>query len=287
MGSRPDAPGPAGAPASGEAPRLPACPPTYEIREYTLEKFGRQCAYCKKTNLPLELDHLLPRSRGGPNRASNLAPACRPCNQQKGNRTAAEFGHPEAEAQAKAPLRDAAAVNVTRWALYRRLEALGLPLETGTGGRTKWNRAQRGMPKTHWLDAVCVGASTPEQIRWHTVMPLSITALGRHNRQMVNVSRRGFPHGRPKATSVVGGFRSGDLVRAVVHKPLATAGIHVGIISVRASGSCDVTTNHRRVGGISFRYCRQLQRVDGYRYAQGTRALPPPSEVGSLRALDR
>jgi 5-methylcytosine-specific restriction endonuclease McrA len=252
----------------------------YEVREYVLEKFGRQCVYCKKTTVPLELDHLLPRSRGGPDRVSNLAPACHSCNQTKGTRTATEFGYPQVEAQARAPLRDAAAVNGSRWALYHRLEAVGLPLETGTGGRTKWNRVQRGMPKTHWLDAVCVGASTPEQVRWQKVIPLQISALGRHNRQMVHMNRRGFPRGKPKSTSVVGGLRSGDLVRAVVPTPLKTAGVHVGTISVRATGSCDVTTKHRRVGGVSVRYCRHLQRLDGYRYAQGSRALPPPDQAG-------
>jgi 5-methylcytosine-specific restriction endonuclease McrA len=257
----------------------------YEIREYVLEKFGRRCVYCKKTNVPLELDHLLPQSRGGTNRASNLAPACHACNQKKGNRTAAEFGHPEVQAQA--PLRDAAAANSSRWALYRRMDALGLQVETGTGGRTKWNRHERGMPKTHWLDAVCVGASTPQQIRWQRVVPLSITALGRHNRQMVHVNGRGFPVGKPKATSVVGGFRSGDLVRAIVPPPLKTAGVHVGTISIRATGSCDVTTKHRRVGGIAIRYCRRVQRVDGYGYATGRPALPPPASAGGLRAQDR
>jgi hypothetical protein len=205
---------------------------------------------------------------------SNLAPACHPCNQKKGAKTAAEFGHPEMEAQAKAPLRDAAAVNSTRWALYYRLHALGVSVETGSGGRTKWNRVQHGMPTTHWLDAVAVGASTPEQIRWQSVAPLQITALGRHNRQMMHVTERGFPTGKPKATSVVGGFRSGDLVRALVPKALKTAGVHVGTISIRATGFCDVTTT-----------VRQLQRVDGYRYLVGSRALPPPSSDGRFRTL--
>ena len=59
-------------------------------------------------------------------------------------------------AQAKAPLKDAAAVNATRWELFRRLQATGLPLETGSGGRTKYNRSVRVLPKTHWLDAACV-----------------------------------------------------------------------------------------------------------------------------------
>lgn len=151
---------------------------SYERRQYVLAKFGYRCIYCHKTNVPLQLDHLLPRSRGGPTRTSNLAPACEPCNQKKGNRTAAEFGYPEVEAQAQAPLRDAAALNASRWALCYRLEAVRLPLETGSGGRTKWNRSLRGIPKTHWLDAACVGPSTPEQIRWQEVVPLGHHGAG-------------------------------------------------------------------------------------------------------------
>jgi hypothetical protein len=120
-----------------------------------------------------------------------------------------------------------------------------------------------------------VGASTPQQIRWQKVIPLQITARGRHDRQMVHVNRRGFPVGKPKATSVVGGLRSGDLVRAVVPEPFKTAGVHVGTISIRATGSCDITTKQRRIGGVSIRYCQQLQRLDGYRYTMGSRAFPP------------
>jgi hypothetical protein len=133
-------------------------------------------------------------------------------------------------------------------------------------------------------DVGYLGASTPEQVRWQSVVPLQITALGRHSRQMVHVNRQGFPAGKPKSTRVVGGFRSGDLVCARVPKPLKTAGVHVGTMSIRATGSCDVTTTHGRVGGISIGYCRHLQRVDGYRYATGSRALPPLAEAGSLRA---
>jgi len=138
----------------------------YEVREYVLEKWGRACAYCHTSGLPLELDHIIPRTHpDGSDRVSNLAPACRLCNQTKGNRTAADFGHPEVQARAKQPLKDAGAVNATRWALHRRLVATNLPVEVGTGGRTKWNRTRRSLPKAHWTDAACVGASTPETLR--------------------------------------------------------------------------------------------------------------------------
>jgi 5-methylcytosine-specific restriction endonuclease McrA len=112
----------------------------WEVRAYLLEKWGRRCAYCGAENVPFEIDHVTPRDRGGSNRVSNLALACHDCNQAKGNRTAAEFGHPEVQAQARAPLKDAAVVNATRLALYERLLATGLSIEVGTGGRASIER---------------------------------------------------------------------------------------------------------------------------------------------------
>jgi hypothetical protein len=217
-------------------------------------------------------------ARDGSNRVSNLTMACKQCHDAKGTRTAAEFGHPEIQAQARAPLRDAAAVNATRWALYRRLVATGLPVETGTGGRTKWNRTTRDRPKTHWTDAVCVGASTPERLRvdgvMPFVMPLLITAMGRHSRQMCRTNACGFPDKAPKATSVVDGLRTGDLVRAVVPASSVKAGVYMGRLAVRAAGSCNVKTARGTIEGIHVRYCQPLQRGDGYAYTTGA-ALPP------------
>lgn len=250
----------------------------YEVREYLLEKFGRTCVYCGATGaqqVPLQVEHIVPRSRGGSHRVSNLTIACAPCNQAKGSRTAEEFGHPEVQAQAKRPLKDAAAVNASRWALYRRLQTIGLPVEVGTGGRTKWNRTQRGLPKTHWLDAACVGVSTPERIQAAGVVPLRIAAMGRHSRQMCRTNASGFPDKAPKATSVVTGMRTGDVVRAVVPAPSIKAGTYVGRLAVRATGSCNITTSTGTVQGIHVRYCRPLHRADGYSYQKGGAALPP------------
>jgi 5-methylcytosine-specific restriction endonuclease McrA len=164
-----------------------------EIREYLLEKWGRQCAYCNATNVPLQIEHIVPKVRDGSQRVSTLTIACQPCHDAKGTRTAAEFGHPHIQAQARQPLRDAAEVTATRWALSRRLVATGLPLKTGAGGRTKWHRTTRELPKTHWLDAVCVGASTPERLAVRGIVPLLITAMGRHRRQMGRPNAAGFP----------------------------------------------------------------------------------------------
>jgi hypothetical protein len=89
------------------------------------------------------------------------------------------------------------------------------------------------------------------------------------------VGKRGFPKGKPKEQSRIHGFRTGDQVRAVCLAPLKTAGVHVGRVLVRASGSFDVVTATQRVGGIGWRACQRLQRGDGYAYTQKQRALPP------------
>jgi len=246
----------------------------YEVKEYLLDKWGRRCAYCGATETPLEVEHIIPRVRHGSNRVSNLTLACHACNQAKGKRTAEELGYPQIQAQARVPLRHAAAVNVTRWALYHRLPALGPPLETGTGGPTKRNRTRRGLPKTHWLDAACVGASTPEPLRVHGIAPLARRAMGRHSRQMCRTNAAGFPDRAPKATSVVGGFRTGDIVRAKVPSLSSKAGVYVGRIAIRATGSCNITTATGTVQGIHVRYCQPLHRGDGYAYTKGV-ALPP------------
>lgn len=247
----------------------------YEVREYVLEKWGRRCAYCHQESSQFEIDHIVPRSRGGSNRPSNLALACHHCNQEKGDRTAEEYGHPEVQAQAKLPLRDAAAVNATRWRLYERLKASGLPVETGTGGRTKWNRTRRELPKAHWCDALCVGASTPEHLTIKHLVPLLITAMGRQRRQMCLVDRFGFPRTKAKQSSVVRGFRTGDLVKAVVPSHLKHPGVHVGRVAVKANGAFTIATTQGNVPDISWRYCTKLQGSDGYSYQKGdTRLLP-------------
>ncbi len=246
----------------------------YELREYLLETWQRTCAYCGKQNLPLQIEHIVPRAKGGTDRASNLTLSCQACNQAKGSQDGGEFLKDKPEvlarllAQAKAPLRDAATVNTTRWALYEQLKALGLPLEGGSGGRTKFNRSQQGLPKTHWLDAACVGASTPVGLQLEAVVPLTIKASGHGNRQMCGVNEAGFPIRHRKRQKVHRGYQTGDLVRVVIPSG-KKAGTYVGRVLARATGSFDLVTKTGRIEGISHRYCKPLHRNDGYSYQKG------------------
>lgn len=236
----------------------------YEVRQYLFAKFGRTCVYCQASGdgVRLEVEHVIPRSRGGSNRVSNLALACAACNNAKGTLTAAEFGHPEVEKRCKQPLKDAAAVNATRWALYRRLQATGLPVEVGTGGRTSYNRARLNLPKAHWIDAVCVGASTPDTLAVAGIVPLHIKAMGHGSRQMCGTDKYGFPTRHRSRARSYAGFQTGDLVRARV-----PGGKHQGAYNGR------VTIRQRpsfRVCGIDIhpKYLTLIQKGDGYAYDQ-------------------
>src|SRR3979490_707977 len=176
----------------------------YEAREYLLEKWKRTCSYCSAKDVPLQIEHIHPRAKGGTNRISNLCLACEPCNTAKGTLDIAVFlkKKPDVlkriQSQSKRPLKDAAAVNTTRWLLFERLNARGLPIECGSGGRTKFNRTTRELPKTHWLDASCVGKSTPNALIVKGVVPLLITATGHGSRQMCLPDRYGFPRTKAK-----------------------------------------------------------------------------------------
>jgi len=244
----------------------------YEVREYLLEKWRRKCTYCGKENIPLQIEHIVSRAKGGSHRVSNLCLSCKKCNTAKGTRDIKDFLKKKPDllkkilSQAKAPLKDAAAVNTTCCELFRRLQDTGLPIECGSGGLTKFNRTTRSFPKTHWLDAACVGKSTPEHIETCGVVPLAITAYGHGRRQMCLMDKYGFPRTSPKKKGTHG-FRTGDIVKAVVPSHLKHAGIHVGRLSAKASGSFTIATGSGTVTDIGSRYCQKLQQADGYGYS--------------------
>ena len=250
----------------------------YEVREYLLEKFNRQCVYCGAVDTRLEVEHLIPRSKGGSNRVSNLAISCHKCNQKKGAKDIKDFLSKKKELlnkilkRVKAPLKDAAAVNSTRWCLYNRLKETGLPVEVGTGGRTKFNRCRQKFPKAHWIDAACVGASTPENLIIKDVKPLLISAKGHGVRQRVTTDKYGFPKSHKARIKSFMGYKTGDLVKAVVPKG-NHKGTHYGRVTIRQKPNFRVD----KMDSIHPKYMKLLQKADGYAYS----SLEPLQENSS------
>jgi hypothetical protein len=256
-----------------------------ELWEYLLEKWGRRCAYCDAAGLPLEAEHIVPKGCGGSNRVSNLTLACRKCNQRKGSqpvhvflrdqplRLSRIFGH------TKKPLSNAAAINVTRKAINRVLYGTGLEVQCSSGGRTKFNRTQLGIPKAHALDAACVGLVS--QLEGWNLPILSIKATGRGSYQRTRLDSFGFPRGYLTPKKAVNGFQTGDLVKATIPKG-KFKGTHHGRLAVRARGSFVIQTSAGNVE-TNWKHCKRLMRNDGYTYAIKSSVIPPlPKGSGSL-----
>jgi 5-methylcytosine-specific restriction endonuclease McrA len=242
----------------------------FEVKEYLLQKWGRKCVYCHADGVPLEVEHILAKSKGGSNRVSNLTLACRKCNQAKGNKPIEQFLSKKPDilrrvlSQAKAPLKDATAVNATRWELYKRLQATGLPVEVGSGGRTKFNRQTKGIEKHHWTDAACVGKSTPEKLLIRGVKPLLIAAKGHGVRQRCRPEQYGFPKAYAPKAKFFQGFQTGDIVKADVEKG-KFAGKYTGRIAIRFRPSFVLQLPTQKFD-VHPKYLTTIHKADGYEY---------------------
>ena len=170
----------------------------YTVREALLEHWGRKCAYCGVENVPLQIEHIKPKSQGGSNRFSNLTLACQCCNQAKGSKPIEEFltSQPEIlkkiEQHRKKSLADAAAVNSTRNKIFAVAKQTGLVVQAGSGALAKFVRTQSNLSKAHWIDAAA-NSIDQQPIKLLTHQPLIVTCKGHGNRQAVRCNSSGFP----------------------------------------------------------------------------------------------
>lgn len=177
----------------------------YAVREYLLKKWGRKCAYCGEKDVPLEIEHIIPKSRGGSSRVSNLTISCTKCNRKKGSQTAGEFGYPNIQKKAKQSLRSTAFMNIVRWKIVNALDC-----EHTYGYITKHNRIKLGLEKSHANDAFVIAGGT-DQIRDDNI--IIGKQVRRQNRSLYKANR--LKGGRLKRNTVkeVKGFRRFDKVK--------------------------------------------------------------------------
>jgi len=185
----------------------------YLVREYVLEKWRRKCVYCGATGIPLQIEHVVPVARGGSSRVSNLTLACDACNQRKGTQTAAEFGHPEVQAQAKQPLKDAAHVSSLKTSVVQQLRAIfgAAQVAVTYGYATKYQRIQvLGLSKSHTNDAVAIACALGEVVKPVETVHL-IRCLPRGQYQRFNGPGSSHKCWSPRK---VRGFKLYELVKA-------------------------------------------------------------------------
>ena len=186
----------------------------YEVKEYLLDKWDRKCAYCKIENVPFETEHVIPISRGGTNRISNLTIACHQCNQEKGNLTAAEFGHPEVQIMAKKSLKVATFMNVVRSRLVDNIKENfpDLYVDSTYGYITKHDRIKLGMEKTHANDAFVIAINNSKMLSGRNQIrskPYSVKQIRRNDRSL-QLNRKGF---KPSIRKNRYKYSPGDLVK--------------------------------------------------------------------------
>lgn len=258
----------------------------YRVREALLEHWGRKCAYCGIENVPLQIEHIKPKSKNGSNRFNNLTLACECCNQEKGNRPIEEFLEDQPDVlkkikgHCKKSLADAAAVNATRNKIFEGAKTTGLTVKAGSGALAKLVRSKSNLPKAHWIDAAC-NSIDEQPVTLLTNQPLIVTCKGHGNRQAVRCNASGFPaitvkkdkEGkkivtvvRPKQTYAHA--RAGDIVSITLDKDrkYVLAGKYVSRVKTPTAKGVEVKIDGHRLCSNQFAF---VHRHDGYDYSFG------------------
>ena len=241
--------------------------PLYDtnLREFIFSKTKGRCSYCGAK--AEEIDHIVPKSKGGTNSTYNLAPACRACNEKKSNLSLKEFGKvmnkDYSHLEPKKLPRDAAIVQIARNYMVKEITKLVSDTTTHPSWLTKYNRDELGLPKEHYYDALSVG--NVANYKFFTDKILLISAKGRGARQMCRMDKYGFPRTSAKASKTVNGFQTGDMVRAIVPKGLKK-GEYLGRVVIHSSECFDIKTNKKTIQGIWYKHFHIIQRGDGYLY---------------------
>ena len=243
----------------------------WNVREYVLARDGHKCQHChgKSKDPILNVHHLESRKTGG-NAPNNLITLCETCHKEY------HRGKFELKIKRGKSLRDAAVMNIMRWAVYNKAKQEFENVHLTYGYITKNTRIQNGIVKTHAADARCISGNP-------AASPLPFYYLQkqirRHNRKIHKANI--LKGGKKKANQspyMVKGFRLFDKVKY--------NGIECFVYGRRVSGSfyirkIDGTKVHT---GISFKKLKFLEvRKNFLITKEGISASPPmPKDMGIL-----
>ncbi len=130
----------------------------WNVREYVLARDGHKCQHCKgkSGDKILNVHHMESRKTGG-NAPNNLITLCETCHK------AYHRGEFELNIKRGTSLRDAAAMNIIRYAVYERAQKEFRNIHLTYGYITKYTRIHNSVEKTHNSDAFCITMNVKAQ----------------------------------------------------------------------------------------------------------------------------
>ena len=206
-------------------------------RAYIHWLYNYKCQYCgydfikNNWSRKSEIDHVVPRSKGGNNDIDNLVLSCHNCNSEKGDKPLEEWLH-TAKSVNKKYIRkmldkikhgkkltvrryDTMSVIIRRWFISFIREVLYSPEEidyykwikgrmkyadkdgaiviSSPGYYTKESRTSVGLPKDHKYDALRVGVRNNAAVSSIDCADINVIKKPRRNRQFVKMNKYGFP----------------------------------------------------------------------------------------------
>lgn len=123
---------------------------------YVRDRDNHTCQLCKTNSGTMEVHHIIPRSKGGTNKPSNLICLCHGCHRKvhKNNNDNKYFRQLQ-RMRISDTYKDSTFMNIVRWNLYEKLNEK-FNTEIAYGYKTKMSRRETGLPKFHYTDAVCI-----------------------------------------------------------------------------------------------------------------------------------
>ena len=132
------------------------------VKQYVRERDNYTCQICKagqdknKKNVPIEVHHITPRSKGGSNKPDNLISLCKTCHKKVHmNNNDNDLFRKLKHDGVKNTYKDASFMNIMRWALYNELKEK-YDVSMSYGYITKLNRRMANLKKYHYTDALCI-----------------------------------------------------------------------------------------------------------------------------------